>query len=108
MHVIKKVLHLYQVNHCGRENAITREEFLNRYSVLLGEPSDRKLRRIYSFLPILTCGRGGFWPARGAEVVTFLSDMEKRREALKRRKIRTFRAHKRLLGAPEQKRLPGL
>lgn len=105
MEIEEKILHIYQVNHRGKGQAVTREDFFKRYGVLLGGIDDRTLRDIYSHLPILTCSAGGFWPKRGSEVAEFLTDLEKVRDSLKARKIRVFVAHKDLLGKPEQQRL---
>ena len=73
MEIKEKIENIYKINHYGRERAITRDKFLEKYGVLLAGIDDRELRDIYSHLPILTCAKGGYWPKRGSEVAEFFA-----------------------------------
>jgi len=85
----QSILNLYQKYHRGKENAITREAFLLRYSGQIPELTDRIFRKIYSELPICTCERGGYWPVRKSEILEY-------REYLKKKAIPLFERWKRV------------
>jgi hypothetical protein len=101
----EKIELLYLTNHYGKERAITREKFFERYGALLDGMEDRTFRRLYSHLRILTCAAGGYWPKRGSEVAEFGRNIDKIRNSLRLRRNRVLRAHHALLGKPEQQRL---
>ncbi|MFW6124371.1 MAG: hypothetical protein ACOC5G_04035 [Acidobacteriota bacterium] len=65
-----KMIRIYSIFHRGKENAITRADFLDRFGNRLNI-EDRDLRRLYSYFSICTCNRGGFWPVREEEVEEF-------------------------------------
>jgi len=85
------ILQLYQQHHSGKENAISRKDFMAKYSWSfpggstlktirwgLFNMTDRDFRRIYSQLPIVTCEKGGFYPIRPSEIEEFREYMWKK------------------------------
>jgi len=68
---LKTVLMNYFQKRKGRENATPREEVLRFIRIYDPEIDDRKLRKLYSTLPICSCEDGLFLPARPEEVEEF-------------------------------------
>ena len=86
------VFDIVQKGHRGRENVITRDvlrEKLRLWNVII---SDRKLRNIYSKLPICTCDQGVFYPIRVQEI-------EEYRQYLKNKAIPLFERWKMVVQA---------
>ena len=91
----KTILAIYKKYYSGKENAITREEFLrtwkNAYS--FWGMTDRKFRQIYSKLPICTCDKGGFYPIRKEEIEDYREYLRKKAIPLFERFNRVRDAH---------------
>ena len=93
MELSEIILGKIKYDHKGKENAITRKELLFWCRSYCGEHSlfleDRKLRSIYSQLPVVACDKGIFWPIRTSEVEEF-------REYLKKKAIPLFERWKKV------------
>jgi hypothetical protein len=77
------VFDIIQKDYRGRENAITRDDLRERLELWDIIISDRKLRDIYSKLPICTCDQGVFYPVR-------IQEIEEYRQYLKSKAIPLF------------------
>lgn len=64
--------------HKGRENAIPRESVLRHLRLWDPKLDDRKMRDIYSALPVCACPEGLFIPRTPAEVQEFRTYLEKK------------------------------
>lgn len=64
---------LLNIKHChrGKENAVCRKALLKFCQILLGDVTDREMRKAYSSLPIVTCEKGVFYPIRSEELEEF-------------------------------------
>jgi len=91
------VLGLYEKNHAGKENAITRDKFISKYRWFGLSPflyiTDRQFRRTYSQLPIVTCSKGGFYPIRPEEILEYRDYLRKKAIPLFSRFRRVCDAH---------------
>ena len=85
------ILNLYKRYHGGKENAITRMDFMTRHAYW--DISDRQFRQLYSQLPICTCSTGGFYPIRGEEIKNFREYMKKKAISLFERFNLVYNAH---------------
>jgi len=78
----KEILDIYRSHHRGKENAITRADFIAKYERFGFVPflflSDRQFRQIYSEIPICTCEKGGFYPIRKAELLEYRDYLRKK------------------------------
>jgi len=92
------VLGLYEKHYRGKENAITRDEFIETYwGDYLPNPGDRQFRRIYSNIPICTCSKGGFYPIRQEEVLEYRDYLRKKAIPLFQRFRMVCKAHPELI-----------
>lgn len=110
----EEILRIYKAHHSGKENAITRDEFIFEYnleSVWHGDifnrvnVSDRQFRQIYSQLPIVTCEKGGFYPIRKEEILEYREYLRKKAIPLFERFKRVYDAHPELADNDEQMEL---
>ena len=92
------ILELYQRNHRGKENAITREAFKLEYASELNGLKDRDFRRIYASLDICTCNDGGYWPDKPEEAKEFYDYMHSKAMSELVRASRVKRTHEALIG----------
>lgn len=103
-----EILAIYKEKHSGRENAITRDKFLDEYWKYLkywgnlSDSVDRQFRRVYSQLPICTCNKGGFYPIRKSEILEFREYMKKKAIPLFERFNLVRDAHPELTGEIKQ------
>jgi len=65
------ILSYLKRHHCGKENAIKRDDLLKYAQLWDLEMNDRELRRIYSQLPVVSSEEGIFWPLRTEEIEEF-------------------------------------
>jgi len=81
------ILRLYKEHHSGKENAITRGNFVFKYNYQSlwenkwdrwPDITDRQFRQIYSQLPICTCDKGGFYPIRKEEILEYRDYLRKK------------------------------
>jgi len=104
------ILDIYKKNHSGKENAITRHEFIEKHSWILPSRgdlglwfmTDREFRQIYSQLPIVTCDKGGFYPIRKEEILEYRDYLRKKAIPLFERWNRVRAAHPDLVGNEKQ------
>lgn len=68
---LRSVLMNYFQKRRGKENAIPREQVLRFLRIYDPSIDDRRMRKIYSGLPICSCDRGLFLPKRPEEVEEF-------------------------------------
>jgi len=90
------ILEMYRRYYPGKENAITRKEFIRRHSgtgVVQLDITDRQFRQIYSQLPICTCDKGGFYPTRKEEILEYRDYLRKKAIPLFERFRRVCNAH---------------
>jgi len=103
------ILDIYKKNHSGKENAITRLEFISMHSRFGSPPflyvTDRQFRQIYSQLPIVTCDKGGFYPIRKEEILEYRDYLRKKAIPLFNRYRQVYEAHLDLMGDEDQMEL---
>ena len=110
------VLEMYKRYYSGKENAITREEFMLTHSgarVFKLGITDRQFRQIYSQLPICTCSNGGFYPIRPEEILEYRDYLRKKAIPLFERFRRVCDAHSGLIDDAKQldlfeEKIPGM
>ncbi len=73
---LAEVIMMFMKKYKGRENAIARKELLTRLLPYMPEEEkmetkDRRMRRIYEKLPIVSCAEGLFIPIRAEEIEGF-------------------------------------
>jgi len=101
----EEILQLYKKYHSGKENAITRYEFIEKHSWILpgrGDlglwfMTDREFRNIYR-----TCDKGGFYPIRKEEILEYRDYLRKKAIPLFERWNRVRAAHPDLVGNEKQ------
>ena len=111
----EKVLRIYKKHHSGRENAITRADFIVEHMQKdiigsdgwwdLSDISDRQFRQLYSQLPIVTCSKGGYYPIRREEILEYRDYLRKKAIPLFSRFKRVCDAHSGLIGDIKQMEL---
>ena len=88
----EEILRIYKIHHSGKENAVTREDFMVRHVYAVFSISDRQFRQLYSQLPICTCDKGGFYPIRPEEILEY-------KEYLRKKAIPMFERFRRVCDA---------
>lgn len=91
------VFDIVQKDHRGRENAITRDDLRTRLRLWSVIVSDRKLRDVYSKLPICTCDQGVFYPIRVQEIEEYRRYLKSKAIPLFERWKMVAQAHPNLL-----------
>jgi hypothetical protein len=88
------IRYIFKTHHRGKQNAITRREFFDRYGYRFPDLTDREFRHIYAdTLRLPTCQKGIFYPEHPNELDEFEADCISRINKISERLRETRRMH---------------